>query len=79
VVIWGTAGTGKRIDWKTPQGGNVVAVSGEHARVAIGFIGPAENPSKIITMDPLYGEKYFTRSSFEWNWGLLGNSGVVIE
>lgn len=79
VIVWGTAGTGKRIDWKTPQGGNVVAVSGEHARVAIGFIGPAENPSKIITMDPLYGEKYFTRASFEWNWGLLGNSGVVIE
>ncbi|MFH1207551.1 MAG: Ig-like domain-containing protein [Patescibacteria group bacterium] len=79
VVVWGTAGSGKRIDWKTPQGGNVVAVSGEHARVAIGFIGPAENPTKIITMDPLYGEKYFTRSSFEWNWGLLGNSGVVVE
>jgi uncharacterized protein YvpB len=79
VVVWGTAGSGKRIDWKTPQGGNVVAVSGEHARVAIGFIGPAENPTKIITMDPLYGEKYFTRSSFEWNWGLLGYSGVVVE
>ncbi|MFA6553558.1 MAG: Ig-like domain-containing protein [Patescibacteria group bacterium] len=79
VVIWGTAGSGKRIDWKTPQGGNVVAVSGEHARVAIGYIGPAENPTKIITMDPLYGEKHFTRSSFEWNWGVLGNSGVVIE
>lgn len=79
VVIWGTAGTGRRIDWKTPQGGNVVAVSGEHARVAIGFVGPAENPTKIITMDPLYGEKYFTRSSFEWNWGTLGNSGVVVE
>ncbi len=79
VVIWGTAGSGKRIDWKTPQGGNVVAVSGEHARVAIGYIGPAENPTKIITMDPLYGEKYFTRSSFEWNWGTLGNSGVVVE
>ncbi|MFA5051629.1 MAG: hypothetical protein WC544_01035 [Patescibacteria group bacterium] len=52
---------------------------GEHARVAIGFIGSADNPTKIITMDPIYGEKYFTRSSFEWNWGLLGNSGVVVE
>lgn len=79
VVIWGTAGSGTRIDWKTPQGGNVVAINGEHARVAIGFIGSAENPTKIITMDPLVGEKYFTISSFEWNWGLLGNSGVVVE
>lgn len=79
VIFWGTAGSGQRIDWKTSQGGNVVAVSGEHTRVAIGFIGSADNPSKIITLDPLSGEKYFTVSSFLWNWGLLGYSGVVVE
>ncbi len=79
VIIWGTAGSGSRIDWQTPQGGTVIAVNGEHTRVAIGFIGPADNPSKIITLDPLSGEKYFTIDSFRWNWGLLGNSGVVVR
>ncbi|MFH1367257.1 MAG: Ig-like domain-containing protein [Patescibacteria group bacterium] len=79
VIVWGTAGSGARIDWKTPQGGNVVAVSGEHTRLVIGFIGSAENPSTIITLDPLSGERHFTASSFLWNWGLLGRSGVVVE
>ena len=79
MIVWGTAGSGSRIDWKTSQGGNVVAVNGEHTRLVIGFIGSADNPSKIITLDPLSGEKYFTRDSFLWNWGLLSNSGVVVE
>jgi len=79
VIVWGTAGSGSRIDWKTPEGGNVVAVNGEHTRLVIGFIGSADNPTKIITLDPLSGEKYFTKDSFLWNWGLLNNSGVVVE
>ena len=57
----------------------MVAINGEHTRVVIGFIGPADNPSKIITLDPLSGEKYFTKASFMSNWGLLNNSAVVVE
>lgn len=79
VIVWGTAGSGSRIDWQTSEGGNVVAVNGEHTRLVIGFIGSADNPTKIITLDPLSGEKYFTKDSFLWNWGLLNNSGVVVE
>ncbi|MDP2684663.1 MAG: Ig-like domain-containing protein [bacterium] len=79
VIIWGTAGSGTRIDWKTSDGGNVVAINGEHTFLVIGFVGSANDPSKIIVLDPLYGERYKTRSSFEWMWGLLGNSGVVVE
>ncbi len=79
VIVWGTAGSGSRIDWQTPTGGNVVAVNGEHTRTVIGYIGSAEDPSTIITLDPLSGEKYFTKDSFLWNWGLLNNSGVVVE
>ncbi|MBU0964028.1 Ig-like domain-containing protein, partial [Patescibacteria group bacterium] len=52
VIVWGTAGSGTRIDWKTSDGGNVVAVNGEHTRIVTGFIGSADNPSKIITLDP---------------------------
>lgn len=79
VIVWGTAGSGRRIDWQTPQGGTVVAVSGEHTRVVIGFIGSADNPTKIITLDPLSGEKYFTKDSFLANWSVLGYSGVIVE
>ncbi|MFA6098739.1 MAG: Ig-like domain-containing protein [Patescibacteria group bacterium] len=79
VIVWGTAGSGTRIDWKTPQGGTVVAINGEHTRLVIGFIGSADNPTKIITLDPLSGEKYFTKDSFFHNWSLLNNSGVVVE
>jgi uncharacterized protein YvpB len=79
VIFWGTAGTGKRIDWKTASGQNIMAVSGEHTRVVVGFIGPADNPTKIITLDPLFGEKYFTQASFLANWAVLGNNAVVVE
>jgi len=79
VIIWGTAGTGRRIDWQTPSGGNVVAVTGEHTMVVTGFVGSASNPTRIIVLDPLYGEKTFSQSSFLWNWGLLNRSGVVVE
>ncbi len=79
VIVWGTAGSGARVDWKTGDGDNVVAIMGEHTFVAIGFVGPSDNPTKMILLDPLSGERYFIRSSFEWMWGLLGNSGVVVE
>ena len=79
VIFWGTAGTGRRIDWKTQAGENIVAITGEHTRIVFGFVGSQENPSKIITLDPLYGEKNFTKAAFLQNWALLGNSGVVVE
>jgi len=79
VVVWGTASSGQRIDWQTPSGDNVVAVSGEHARTAIGYVGDYKNPTRIIVLDPLYGERYYSTSSFLNNWGVLGNSGVVVQ
>jgi uncharacterized protein YvpB len=79
VIIWGTAGSGTRIDWKTPEGQNIVAVNGEHVYVAMGFIGTPEDPKTIIVQDPLVGKRHFTKANFLWNWGLLGNSGVVVE
>ena len=79
VIIWGTAGSGARVDWKTADGDNVVAIMGEHTNLVIGFVGSASNPLKIIVLDPLYGERYKTISNFEWMWVLLGNSGVVVE
>ncbi len=79
IIVWGNAASGKRADWKTTDGKNIVAIVGEHTRVVIGYVGSAENPTSIITLDPLSGERYFSRTSFEANWSLLGKAGVVVE
>ncbi len=79
VIVWGNASSGRRADWKTKDGQSIIAIVGEHARVVIGFIGSADNPSRIITLDPLSGERYFTTSAFEANWSLLQRGAVVVE
>lgn len=79
IIVWGTAGSGSRINWQTQEGGNVVAINGEHTYIVVGFMGSASNPTKIIVLDPLSGERHFTNSSFMSNWGLLNRSGVVVE
>ena len=47
--------------------------------IVSGFVGSASNPTEIIVVDPLYGERYYTASSFEANWSTLGKAGVVVE
>jgi len=79
VIVWGNASTGQRIDWKTPTGKTVRAIVGEHTRVVIGFVGSVSNPTTIITLDPLYGERRFSRDAFLADWALLGNLAVVVE
>jgi uncharacterized protein YvpB len=79
VIVWGNASTGKRIDWKTSSGKTVRAIVGEHTRVVIGFVGSANNPSTIVTLDPLYGERRFSKTAFLADWALLGNMAVVVE
>ncbi|MEK7640247.1 MAG: Ig-like domain-containing protein [Patescibacteria group bacterium] len=79
VIVWGNASTGKRVDWKTQTGKTVRAITGEHTRVVIGFVGSVSNPSTIVTLDPLFGEKRFTRAAFLADWALLGNMAVVVE
>lgn len=79
IVVWGSAGSGKRVDWKTPAGKNIVAIMGEHARTVKGFIGPKTNPIKIIVNDPLVGEVVWSTASFDANWATLGRSGVIVR
>ncbi len=79
VIVWGNASTGRRIDWKTPAGKTIRAIVGEHTRVVIGFVGSVSNPTTIITLDPLYGERRFTRAAFLADWARLGNLAVVVE
>ncbi len=78
VIIWIYSHNGTRTSWKTPDGVNVYAVRDEHAVVVVGFVGPADNPTQIIVNDPLIGQVYWSRSTFDKKWAIFGNSGVVV-
>lgn len=79
IVVWGNAGSGKRVDWQTPEGQSIYAINGEHARVVKGYVGSPESPTKIIVNDPLYGEIIYNTSTFESNWGMLFKAGVIVK
>jgi uncharacterized protein YvpB len=78
VVVWVYSKNGSPTSWVTPKGDSINAVRGEHAVVAVGFVGEKENPSIMIVNDPLIGQVYWQRGHFEQKWDSLGRSGVVI-
>ncbi len=79
VIVWGYVGRGRKVIWYTRGGKKINGVTGEHARVAIGFSGRAENPQRIYLIDPIYGKIYWSTKKFRQNWGAFQNSGVVIR
>ena len=83
VVFWGVLSNGGPLNdcswWYSKEGKRVKAFKETHVRVAIGFIGDAENPSKIIINDPLSGRLYWDTGYFMKNWEIFGNSGVVVR
>lgn len=80
-VIWGKlpVETTTDISWITPEGKFIKAIKEDHVRVAIGFIGSPENPSKIIINDPLSGKLFWDTSYFLENWSVFENSAVVVR
>ncbi len=80
IVIWGYSGNGvfKKIDWNTPSGERVSAISGEHARVVTGFAGDRQRPEVFFVLDPIFGELVWSSEELEKNWQSLGNHGVVV-
>ncbi len=78
VVIWVYSKNGTPTSWTTPNGVKVFAAAGEHTVVAVGFVGPADNPSKIIVNDSLVGQVYWPRSLFDRKWSTFSQSGVVV-
>lgn len=81
VIVWGTLPVEPLHDcsWYTPKGKYIKAFKETHVRVAIGFIGDSENPSKVILNDPLAGRLYWSIPYFLTNWKVFGYSGVVIR
>lgn len=78
VVIWGYYGKGNTISWQTPDGQQINAVNGEHARVVTGFVGDENTPTGFSLLDPIYGELYWTTEQLLENWKPLNNAGVVV-
>ncbi len=78
VVIWGVLGNAYADPWKTPSGTTVAAWKGEHARTAIGFLGPVSAPTHFIINDPIVGRVTWTTATLRSDWGKFNNSGVVV-
>lgn len=78
VIIWVYSHHGTPTSWRTPDGAEIYAVRDEHAVVAVGFVGPAVNPTQIIVNDPLIGQVYWPRAEFDRKWNIFNRSGVVV-
>jgi len=80
VVVWGTLPKDLHdCSWYTEDGKHVKAYKETHVRLAVGFIGPSDNPESIILNDPLSGQFYWSAEYFMKNWSAFDYSGVVIR
>ena len=78
VVLWGIYGNGYRDDWQTPDGKNILAWKGEHARTIIGFSGKIDNPTSFTVNDPISGQVTWSADQLSVNMATFGGSGVVV-
>jgi YD repeat-containing protein len=78
VVAWGYNGAGKHLSWNTPDGKQIDAINGEHARTIGGFDGDVNNPTRFIVYDPIYGKLSWTAEELFKNWAPFDNMGVVV-
>ncbi len=81
VLVWGTLPVDNLNDcsWYTSEGKFIRAFKETHVRLAIGFVGEADSPLKIILNDPLSGRLYWDVSYFLTNWQVYARSGVVVR
>jgi len=81
IVMFGHMPTGNLTDcsWYTPDGKFIKAYRQDHVRTIIGFIGPSDNPTKIVFNDPLKGKLYWSTAYFLKNWERSNFSGVVVR
>ncbi len=78
VIVWVYSSNGTPTGWDTLTGTRIQAVRGEHAVVAVGFVGQIDNPTAIIVNDPLLGQVQWPRLFFDMKWNAFGQSGVVV-
>jgi uncharacterized protein YvpB len=78
VVVWGLLSSRYPIYWFTPARKVVTAYPGLHVRVLMGFEGSIRNPSRVILMDPRYGEIRMSVDKFVEDWDLMGRRAIVV-
>ncbi len=80
VIYWGSVEGNPRPDnWRTSEGKEVKAWSGEHARTIVGYQGlSSSTPSQLIVNDPTYGRIVVSKSAFMRDWAHFDNSLVVV-
>ena len=81
IIFWGVLPGKDLVDcsWWTDDGKYIKAFQQTHVRLIIGFVGPANNPQKIIINDPISGRLYWETEYFLENWKNYDFSGVVVR
>jgi hypothetical protein len=65
--------------WKTPEWKKVVAFSGDHVFVLLGYIGKANSPSHIIVWDTDTGRHIYPTSEWIRKWDHIENRSLVVS
>lgn len=69
----------RRLVWKTPEGKDISALSGEHAFVLLGYFGDLTDPTDIIVWDTKTGRHIYKTAEWMRKWKLLDYRSLIIE
>jgi uncharacterized protein YvpB len=72
VIFWGHSTPAHADDWNGPNG-VVHAYISAHARVAIGVVGPADNPTGFYVNDPMGSSTYWDTAHLIETMNVMGN------
>lgn len=69
----------RRLVWKTPEGGDIIALSGEHAFVLLGYFWDITDPTDIIVWDTKTGKHIYKIDEWMRKWKLLDYRSLIVE
>lgn len=79
VIVWGLLSSRNLVSWRTEGGKEIRVYPGEHARVVVGYTGEADDPDKLILLDPIYGKIRMSADQFARDWKMMDNRIVVLQ
>jgi uncharacterized protein YvpB len=65
--------------WTTPEGKQINTIVGMHSEVVIGFNGSSDNPTSFILNDPRGSRRTVSISTFNYLWGIYGNTAIIVQ
>ncbi len=69
----------RKFSWKTIDGKNIDALSGEHTFILLGYIGRHDNPTHIIVWDTYTGRHIFSYKEWMRKWELMNYRSLRVE